>query len=112
VAIVGSIVTSAYKTGLAPATTHLGRHLQTLVGQSVGLATEIAKHIPGSIGQQLIIGAHHAFVHAADQGVLIAAGVTLAGAIVAVRCLPAPARVPNPARQPRDTTEQPASATA
>ncbi len=112
VAIVGSVVASAYKTGLTPAATHLGRHLQALVGQSVGLATEIAKHIPGSIGQELIIDAHHAFVHAADQGVLIAAGVTLAGAIVAVRCLPAPARVPNPARQPLDTAEQPAAATA
>ena len=112
VAIVGSVVATSYKTGLTPATTHLRRHLQALVGQSVGLATEIGKHIPGSLGRQIIISAHHAFVHAADQGVLIAAGVTLAGAIVAVRCLPAPARVPNPARQPLDTTEQPAAATA
>ncbi|MGB8877410.1 MAG: MFS transporter [Solirubrobacteraceae bacterium] len=112
VAIVGSVVATSYKTGLTPATTHLRRHLQALVGQSVGLATEIGKHIPGSLGHQIIISAHHAFVHAADQGVLIAAGVTLAGAIVAVRCLPAPARVPNPARQPLDTTEQPAAATA
>jgi len=111
VAIVGSVVATSYKTGLAPATTHLGRHLQALVGQSVGLATEIGNQIPGSLGHQIIISAHHAFVHAADQGVLIAAGVTLAGAIVAVRCLPAPARVPNPARQPLDTTEQPAAAT-
>ncbi|MGA2929903.1 MAG: MFS transporter, partial [Solirubrobacteraceae bacterium] len=112
VAIVGSVVASAYKTGLTPASTHLTRHLQALVGQSVGLATEIGKHIPGSIGHQLIIDAHHAFVHAADQGVLIAAAITLAGAILAVRCLPAPARVPNPARQPLDTTEHPATATA
>jgi EmrB/QacA subfamily drug resistance transporter len=112
VAIVGSVVASAYKTGLTPATTHLGRHLQTLAGQSVGLATEIARHIPGSVGRQLIVGAHHAFVHAADQGVLFAAAVTLAGAIVAVRRLPVPARVPNPARQPLDTAEQPAAGTA
>ena len=112
VAIVGSVVATSYKTGLTPATTHLARHLQALVGQSVGLATEIGKHTPGSSGHQIINSAHHAFVHAADQGVLIAAAVTLAGAIVAVRCLPAPARVPNPARQPRDTTEQPAGATA
>jgi hypothetical protein len=90
------VSSSAYKTGLTPAATHLGRHLQALAAQSVGLATEIGKHVPGSIGQQLITGAHHAFVHAADQGVLIAAAVTLAGAIVALRCLPAPARVPNP----------------
>ena len=52
VAIVGSVVATSYKTGLTPATTHLGRHLQALVGQSVGLATEIGKHIPGSIGHQ------------------------------------------------------------
>ena len=112
VAIVGSVVATAYKTGLTPATNHLGRHLHTLVGQSVGLATQIARHIPGSTGQQLITAAHHAFIHAADHGVLIAAGVTLAGAIVAVRCLPAPARVTNPARPPLDSTEQPATASA
>jgi EmrB/QacA subfamily drug resistance transporter len=112
VAIVGSIVASAYKTNLAPDTTHLAGHLHTLTAQSIGLATEIAKHIPSTIGQQLLTGAHHAFVHAADHGILIAAAVTLAGAIATARYLPAPERVHNPARQPLDTTEQPATATA
>ncbi len=112
VAIIGSIVASAYKTGLAPATTHLGRHLQTLVGQSVGLATEIGKHMPGSTGKQLITGAHHSFVHAANHGLLIAAATTLTAAILAARYLPGPAPVPDPARQPLDTPKQPAAATA
>jgi EmrB/QacA subfamily drug resistance transporter len=112
VAIIGSIVASAYKTGLAPATAHLGRHLQTLVSQSVGLATEIGKHIPGSTGKQLITGAHHTFVHAANHGLLIAAATTLTAAILAARSLPGPAPVPEPARQPLDTPKQPAAATA
>ncbi len=112
VAIVGSIVASAYRTGLAPATTHVGRHLQALASESVGLASEIGKHIPASIGRQLITGAHRAFVHAADHGLLIAAALTLIGAILAARCLPGPAPVTNPARQVLDTPEQPAAATA
>ena len=113
VAIIGSIVASAYKTGLAPAATHLGRHLQTLAGQSVGLATELGKHIPGSIGQHLISSAHHAFVHAADHGLLVAAAVTLIGAAAAARYLPGPAPITNPGRQTLDNTaEQPAAATA
>ena len=111
VAIIGSIIASAYKTGLAPATAHLGRHLRAIVGQSVGLATEIGKRIHGSIGQQLIAGAHHAFVHAADHGLLIAAALPLIGAIVAARYLPGPVPVPNPARSALDTPEQPTAAT-
>ena len=58
IAVVGSIVTSTYKNGLA-----LGA-------------------LPG-----------HAFVHAADLGMLVAAGVTIAGLIIAVRTLPG--RAPN-----------------
>jgi hypothetical protein len=50
---------------------------------------------------------HHAFVHAADRGLLAAAAVTLAGMIVALRTLPGSARAPR-----RAVAEQPAHATA
>jgi hypothetical protein len=64
---------------------------------------QIGSHIRGTVGHQLVVVAHHAFVHAADQGLLIAAAVTLAGAIVAVRLLPGPA--PSQEREPsRDRT--------
>jgi EmrB/QacA subfamily drug resistance transporter len=112
VAIIGSIVASGYKTSLASTTTHLGRHLQAIVSQSVGLATEIAKHLPGTSGQHLIAGAHDAFVNAATHGILIAAAPTLIGAIVAARYLPGPAPVPSPARPELDSPEHAVAATA
>jgi EmrB/QacA subfamily drug resistance transporter len=88
VAVIGSIVTSAYKTALAPG--HISVHIAQAARQSVGAATEIARQLPGPLGHELGAVAHHAFVHAADRGLLAAAGVTLAGVIVAARTLPGP----------------------
>jgi len=105
IAVIGSIVTTAYKTALAPA--HLTGHLTQIARQSVGAATQIAHQLPGAIGHELTIAAHHAFVHAADHGLLPAAAVTLVGVITAARTLPGPARTAQPA-----IAEQPARATA
>jgi len=99
IAVIGSIVTSAYETALAPA--RIGAGIPQAVRQSVGAATQIADRLPKPLGHELATVAHHAFVHAADRGVLVAAGVTIAGAIIAVRTLPSPARAaePTPAQQ-------------
>jgi len=106
IAIVGSIVASAYKTTLAPATSHLGHQLAIRTSQSIGLADQIARHIPAAGGQHLIAAAHHAFIHAADQGLLIAAAVTITTMI-----LTAP-RLPGRANATTHPTTQTASATA
>jgi EmrB/QacA subfamily drug resistance transporter len=87
IAVIGSIVTTAYRTGLG--TSGLAGHMQQAAGQSVGAAVEIAHRLPGAAGHDLSLIAHHAFVHAADRGLLVAAAITLAGAIVALRTLPA-----------------------
>lgn len=42
------------------------------------------------------IAAHHAFVSAADRGLIAAAAVTLTSVIVALRTLPGPARSAQP----------------
>jgi EmrB/QacA subfamily drug resistance transporter len=91
VAVIGSIVTSAYKTALTPA------HIPQAARRSVGAATEIAHRLPGPVGHELAAVAHHAFVHAADRGLLVAAGITIAGAIISARTLPGPARTTRPA---------------
>lgn len=99
IAVIGSIVTSAYKTALAPA--HNTTHIAQLARQSVGAATQVAHQLPRPLGDDLATVAHHAFVHAADHGLLAAAIVTTAGAIIAARTLPgpAPATQPAPAQQ-------------
>jgi EmrB/QacA subfamily drug resistance transporter len=86
IAVIGSIVTSAYKTAFTPA--HVGVHIAQAARQSIGAATQIVHQLPSPIGHQLAIVAHHAFIHAADAGLLVAAGITIAGVIIAARTLP------------------------
>ena len=88
IAIVGSVVASAYKTALAPATSHLGHLLAIRTSESIGLADQLARHIHGASGEHLIAAAHHAFIHAANQGLLIAATVTITTLILTARRLP------------------------
>ena len=95
IAVIGSIVTSAYKTALTPA--HIAAHTAQAARQSVGAATEIAHQLPTPLGHELQTMAHHAFVHAADRGLLAAAGITIAGTIIAARTLPGPAPATQPA---------------
>jgi EmrB/QacA subfamily drug resistance transporter len=95
IAVIGSIVTSAYRTALAPA--HIAAGIPQAARESVGAATQIARRLPHPIGHELATVAHHAFVHAADRGVLVAAGITIAGAIIAARTLPGPVRATEPA---------------
>jgi len=99
IAVIGSIVTSAYKTALGPA--RIAAAVPQAARQSVGAATQIAHRLQQPLGHELATVAHDAFVHAADRGVLVPAGITIAGAIVAARTLPgpAPAAEPAPAQQ-------------
>jgi hypothetical protein len=90
IAVIGGIVTSAYKTALAP--THIAASIPPAARQSIGAATQIARRLPHPLGHELATVAHDAFVHAADRGVLVAAGITIAGAIIAARALPGPGR--------------------
>jgi MFS family permease len=99
IAVIGSIVTSAYKAALAPG--HIAAAIPQTARQSVGAATQIADRLPHPLGHELATVAHQAFVHAADRGVLVAAGITLVGTIIAALTLPGPVRAtePTPAQQ-------------
>jgi EmrB/QacA subfamily drug resistance transporter len=94
IAVVGSIVASAYRTSLS--TTGIPAHIARIARESVGAAATIGHRLPGPLGHELTGAAHRAFVHAVDHGLLAAAAVTLAGAIIAVRTLPGPARALRP----------------
>jgi EmrB/QacA subfamily drug resistance transporter len=109
VAIVGSVVTSAYRHGITQAAGQIAPHLRSLAGQSVGLASELGRHITGPLGERLLTVAHHSFVHAADRGVLIAAAATLAAALIVAARLPGRPAVEVAVSAP---TAQPAPATS
>jgi DHA2 family integral membrane protein (MFS transporter) len=71
-----------------PAAARAGAH------DSLGGAVQVASHL-GPNGQQLVLAANHAFVHAMSITAFVAAGVALAGALVALLFLPS-----RPAEEP------------
>jgi predicted MFS family arabinose efflux permease len=89
VAILGSLTSAVYHSGIAgskvvsalPAAARAGAH------DSLGGAVQVASHL-GASGQQLVLAANHAFVHAMSITAFVAAGVALAGALVALLFLP------------------------
>jgi predicted MFS family arabinose efflux permease len=100
VAIVGSVVASAYSAALADATAGLSAETAAQAGESIGAASMIAAQVGGADGQAMLLAAQEAFIHAADRGVLIAAAVALAGAAVIWRTLPGRDRAQAAAAQP------------
>ncbi len=88
VAIVGSVVASAYTAAIAGAP-RIPADMGTAAGESIGAASAVADRLDGPAGQALLQAAQEAFVHAADRGVLIAAAVALAGAVAVWLTLPA-----------------------
>lgn len=59
---------------------------------SVGGAHEVASHLGGSAGVQLISAADHAFVDAMNTTTMVGAAVALLGALIALALLPARAK--------------------
>ena len=82
VAVVGSIVSSAYSSRVTDAVPGL----PAAGSDSVGGATAVAAHLPGPAGDSLVHAAGGAFSDALGLGMGVAAGVLLVGA-VAVRWL-------------------------
>jgi EmrB/QacA subfamily drug resistance transporter len=91
VAIVGSVLSSAYRAALAPATAS-GRVPATegrAARASINSAVQAAHNLRGDQAHELLTAAKHAFIHAAHQGLLVAAAVAAVGALVAAVFLPA-----------------------
>jgi EmrB/QacA subfamily drug resistance transporter len=89
IAIIGSVVASAYTANLVEATAGLPSGARESAGESLGAAVGIAERIGGTGGAQLAAAAQEAFISAASGGLLIAAAVASLGALVAWRALPA-----------------------
>ncbi|MGW2251097.1 MFS transporter [Kitasatospora sp. NPDC001660] len=109
IALVGSVVGSLYASGLSvPQGTDPAAAARA--GESLGGAVETAHGLPQAIGEPLLAGAKHAFVHGVNvAGVL--AGVLLVGAAVMawrlLRGLSAPAAEPTEPSESSKPSEPP-----
>ncbi|HXL42078.1 MAG TPA: MFS transporter [Actinomycetota bacterium] len=88
VAILGSVFSSAYLAGIAPALRGAPAAAAKAAGQSVGVALAQAQRLGGSAGQALRLVATSSFVHAMDRALFVGAGFALLGALVALIWLP------------------------
>jgi EmrB/QacA subfamily drug resistance transporter len=94
VAILGSVFSSAYVAGLAPALRSTPAVAAKAAGQSVGAALAAAQRLGGSAGEALGLAARTSFVHAMDRALFVGAGFALLGALIALIWLPNRAALP------------------
>jgi hypothetical protein len=103
VAVLGSVLTSAYRDQLTPALAGLPDQAATLARDSVGAALGVAARL-GPAGGELAHAARAAFVDAMGTAAQAGAAVALLGAAVALAFLPArPAQEPAGHQQPTRT---------
>jgi MFS transporter, DHA2 family, multidrug resistance protein len=89
VAVLGSVLASAYTTGIAGAVPGLPADAATAAEDSVGAAHAVAAELGGEGGAQLVTAANQAFVDAMSTTASIAAAIAVAGALIAAAFLPA-----------------------
>jgi hypothetical protein len=87
VAVLGSVLTSAYRDQVAPALGGLPAHAAALASDSVGSALGVAATL-GPPGGELARAARAAFVDAMGTAALVGAVIALLGAMVALAFLP------------------------
>ena len=88
VAILGSVFSSAYIAGLAPALRSMPVLAAKAAGQSVGVALAQAQRLGGAAGQALAAAAKTSFVHAMDRALFVGAGFALVGGLIVLFWLP------------------------
>jgi len=98
VAVVGSLVTSLYKSGLEGSLSGLPEPARDAAGESIGAAAAIAGQLPPEAGARLAAAAGDAFVHAMGIGLLAAAALSLLAAVLVARGMPV--RQPASSRSP------------
>ncbi len=95
VAIIGSVLNSAYGSHVLSGLTALGAPAATghLAGQSVVAGMNVAAGFPAPLRDAAASAVRSAFMTGLHRGSLVAAGITLAGALVALAFVPARAAV-------------------
>jgi EmrB/QacA subfamily drug resistance transporter len=97
VAVLGSILTSTYRSGMDSAISGLPAGAASAAGDSVGAAHEVAAHVGGGGGAKLVSAANGAFVDAMTTTATLAAGAAVIGALIALAFLPSRAASDAPA---------------
>jgi EmrB/QacA subfamily drug resistance transporter len=88
VAVLGSILSSSYGSGMGDATAGLPHGAAEAAGDSVGAAHEVGAKLGGGAGAQLIDTANNAFVDAMATTATLAAAAAVVGALIALAFLP------------------------
>ncbi|HEX5141723.1 MAG TPA: MFS transporter [Dehalococcoidia bacterium] len=92
VAVLGSVLSTSYRSDVAPSLQGLPPQVSEAASQSIGAAMEIADRLGGPGGEALRGAAAQAFVNGMQESFLIAAGVALVSSALALLLLPAFAR--------------------
>jgi Na+/melibiose symporter-like transporter len=88
VAILGSLLSSGYRSEVEAATTALPAPAGDAANDTLGGALQVASQLGGSAGRALTDASQHAFVSGMGTAALVAAAVTLAGSLAALVLLP------------------------
>jgi hypothetical protein len=89
VAVLGSLLASAYGSGMDGATAGLPPEAASAAGDSVGAAHQVAAQTGAA---DLVVAANGAFIDAMSSTAGVAAAIAVAGALIAALFLPARAR--------------------
>jgi MFS transporter, DHA2 family, multidrug resistance protein len=88
VAVLGSILSSAYQAGLIGHLAGLPPQVQPAVKGSVAGAAAVAQHLPGPLAGPLLRAAHDAYANGMADVLLVCTGVMIAGALLVALFMP------------------------
>jgi hypothetical protein len=88
VAVLGSVLSSSYRSGVTPALADLPERAQALAGESIGGTLMLAERLPIAQAAPLQRAAVDSFIGAMHTTALCSAAVSLVGALVVLRWLP------------------------
>jgi DHA2 family multidrug resistance protein-like MFS transporter len=88
VAVLGSVLSSSFASGMDGETNQLPGTAAAAATDSLGGAHDVAAHLGGSVGAQLVDASNLAFVNAMSTTATIAACVAFGGALIAAAFLP------------------------
>jgi EmrB/QacA subfamily drug resistance transporter len=109
VAVLGSLLASGYRSGVAAVAAHLPPPAASAVRSGVGGALAVAQSVGGPTGARVADAATRAFVHGMGRGFVTASVIALVGAAIVVRFLPARAPDVSHQAEPREGTPAPAA---
>lgn len=106
IALVGSILSAGYRSGLGSAPDALPPEAAEAVRSGIGGASFVASKA-GPAGEQILAVARGAFVDGLSQTLWVAAGIAAVTAVAAVVWTPRPARAEVPTTEPGDERARP-----